>query len=197
MQQINLYQPPTASSRRPLSARSLLEITLLAGLVLAATGGYLHWQAGRMQETLNLLLGQENALRDRLAAASRPADPERTARLDRTIADLEARLESLQAVQARLADWVRGHRLRTAELFETLSGTRLDGLWLSRVELDAEEGLRLSGAAWEAALVPEYLERLVQSGLPEGERLQRVEIERPEQAGQPVRFLLGPEQEHG
>ncbi len=197
IQQINLYQPVMRRERHLLSARTLLEVTGLVFFVFALSGAYLHWQAGRIEQTLALLQDQETALRAQLDRTSRAANSPRVTELERAIEAVRQRLAGTEHLLEAMGEWADRHRLPLVQVFESLAEQVLDGLWLTGIGIDAEEGLRLHGAAWDAGLVPEYLELLVGTEMPGSAGLGRVELEQGEGSDAPIRFSIGRSRDQG
>ena len=197
IQQINLYQPLMRRERHLLSARTLLEVTGLALFVFVLSGAYLHWQAARIEQTLSVLQNQETALRAQLDRAHRAEDSARLTRLDRAIDSVRQRLAGTEHLLEAMGEWADRHRLPLVRVFESLAEQVLDGLWLTGIGIDADEGLRLRGAAWDAGLVPEYIELLVGADMPGSAGLRRIELEQGEGPEAPIRFSIAQAQDQG
>jgi hypothetical protein len=171
MQQINLYQPMFRKERKLFSALALLQIGLACLLLLVLIGAYFQVQLHRLQASEQSLGNQHRYLENTLVALREDAgDPALTA-LDQRIAGLESTRQEhalLLAGMARLA----GDRSGFAPYLVALSQQRLQGLWLTGVQLGmGGHSARLSGVALEAGLIPRYLEQL-----PEDPRLQGLDF---------------------
>lgn len=112
-------------------------------------------------------------LEDRLATR----EPSRALLAERERLLEERRI--LEAFEEHLAD-LEGEQLEGfSALLEGLGRQQLDGLWLRRIELEADGAVALTGSALEGALIPRYLDGLSEEAPFVGRRFREFRIDSP------------------
>ncbi len=158
MKQINLYQAAFHPPKVILPARALLSggVVFLCGLL--ALYAWDAWRLAQLRREVAPLVERAADLEARVKAGEAPArtDPRLTAEAEA----LEARLRNLQSARDALASGALGSQTGYSAQFLALSRARVDGAWLTHVEVgDAGRALSLRGRA----LTGEHSARLIAS----------------------------------
>lgn len=146
MKQINLYQAAFHPRRVVLPARELLAGAglFLLGLILLAAWDA--WQLAALHGEVVQLQRRAADLETRvkISTASRQVDPQLLAE---TTA-LEGRLRHLESARQAIASGALGSPTGYAAQFRALARSRVEGAWLTRIEIDeGGRALTLSGRA--------------------------------------------------
>ena len=189
-QNVNLYQP-AAGKGSAFSARTILAAWGVVVLLAVGAQAWLgHRNAVTARETGQLqqeIATAESRLNEITAAQMAGTDPELEARLNDALRELDLRETILGLVSGDSAGDVRGF----SGQLRSLARQHADGIWLTRVRVKAP-GARttLEGKALSPEAVPLYLKQLSAETALAGQRFDVFEIERPEQAGEPIRFSM-------
>lgn len=158
MKQINLYQAAFHPPRVIMPARALLTgggIFLCGLLALYAWDA---WRLAQLRLEVTALSERANLLEARVKAGetTRRIDPHLLTEAE----TLEARLRTLQSAQDTVASGALGSQTGYSAQFLALSRARVEGAWLTHVEIDdAGRALNLQGRA----LTGEHSARLIAS----------------------------------
>lgn len=186
-QQINLYQPIFRKQRKVFSAVTIAQGAGLFVLGMALIYGYARWQVSALGADIAALDAQRHAAMIQLQALSAQAQPTRSRLIDDQLreAEIETRQKQrlLRAFETRRVGNTRGF----AGHFEALARQRIDGVWLTHVEI-RDDGVSLAGAAELGELVPRYLARLGQERAFSGTEFARLQLTRGEARGAPIDF---------
>jgi MSHA biogenesis protein MshI len=191
-QQINLYQPPL---KRAPQALTLKHVGLAAAavallLILISTGQY--WHGRTVHARLAKLNKQQGALSQTVkqlqkTLAQRQPDPALQAQLAR----LDSQLQHKQRVLTQIKGRDFGNSEGFARVFVGLARQRLDGLWLTGLNISqGGQALDLRGSALDPQLLPRYLQRLGQEPGLQGINFETFLMQRPAQGGNHIDFDL-------
>ena len=172
-QQINLFNPQFELKQHHMSARTAglglggLALVLLALGVLAqqAMAGLEQREAG-----VKAALAQVEAKRDQILRdfPPRKKDPA----LAQELAAVEAQRQLLQDASSVLDSGKLGNTLGYAGYFRALAQARVEGVWLTGVDIaGAGNDFGLQGRALQASLLPAYITRLGQQEVLKGKSL--------------------------
>jgi len=180
-QQINLFNPRFQKQKRYLTAPALammLGAALFASLAVAVAArgrlANLEAEAARVGTQLQ----QAEARKQTLLAALAPRQKDAGVALQ--LAQAEAQNRALHGVAAILEQNRVGNPHGYSEYFQALARSRVDGLWLTGVQIDgAAADIGLRGRALQAELLPGYLNGLARQPVLQGKAFGHVEIARP------------------
>jgi len=182
-QQINLFNPQFELKQHHMSAStaglglSALALVLLVLGVLArqAMAGLEQREAG-----VKAALAQVEAKRDQILRdfPPRKKDPA----LAQELAAVEAQRQLLQDASSVLDSGKLGNTLGYAGYFRALAQARVEGVWLTGVDIaGAGNDFGLQGRALHASLLPAYITRLGQQEVLKGKTFASLDISQPEQ----------------
>jgi hypothetical protein len=182
-QQINLFNPQFERKKHHMSARTAglglgaLALVLLALGLLAqrATADLEQREAG-----VKAALAQNEAKRDQILRdfPPRKKDPA----LAQELAAVEAQRALLQDASSVLESGKLGNTSGYAGYFRALAQARLEGVWLTGVDIaGAGNDFSLQGRALHASLLPAYIMRLGQQEILKGKTFASLDIGQPEQ----------------
>ena len=187
-QQINLYQPVFRRQRKLFSAMTIAQAAGLFIAGLALIYAYGSWQVASLGDEIATLEAQRSVAMTQLQTLSAQARPSPRSQL---VADQlrEAERETLQKRRLLLAFQTRrlGNTRGFAAHLEALARQRIDGLWLTRVEV-RDGGVALEGETEAGELVPRYLARLGTETAFRGTEFSRFKLTRGDDARAPVEF---------
>lgn len=191
-QNINLYQPITGGGAgRGLNARIMLMVGAATLLAVTATQFWLGGGNGRIDKQLQAVMleltSTEVRLNELTAAKMAGADPLLEAQLNEALRELDLRETILGLVSGDSVGDIGGF---SGQLV-SLARQNAEGIWLTRIRVSAP-GARttLEGRALSPAAVPLYLQQLSVEAALAGQGFDVFEIQRPEKAGETVRFSL-------
>lgn len=189
-QQINLYQPMFRAQRKVFSAMTIAQVAgvFIVGLLLIY--GYGRVQVGALESQIVTLEEQRNTAMQQLQRLSARTQPAQRSRLiDEQLregqTELDAKLRMLRAFQTRRFGNTDGFSLH----FAGLARQRIDGLWLTRIDI-RDDGISFAGEAEAAELLPRYIARLGRERPFTGTEFQRLQLTRGDEPGTPVRFSV-------
>lgn len=161
-QEINLLSAQLQPPAQWLSLNALLRVVGGVAVVLAMTSGVEFARSRAAAGELAQLQHDtaQTSARNEAERAARDNDPA-TAALKSDLAALTAEQRGNAQLLAAVTDRNLTNSRGFAPYFEALARHHRDGLWLSRVAIDAETGsIDLAGHALEADLVPAWLQQL-------------------------------------
>ncbi len=189
---LDLYGPEFESSEPPLSARRLVQASIVAAGILVVVGGWAMMEISAAHRELTQLESRREVLAARVAELgrqqeARPADP-----------DLEARVRGLtqeRDAKARLLENLTHHARAEAQRFpgvlEGLALRPVPELWLREIHLsDAGRELGLAGSSLEADRIPHFLQQLEGEPFFAGTEFRVLRLVRDAEAGSRVDFTL-------
>lgn len=163
MQNVNLYVAELRPRRVILPARQLLLAWLLVLLAIMALQALLQWRAAQAEAALRQAQqGFQSTQRALESVEARLAQYAPDEGLRAEIQRLSRHLQATRALQGALRpDDGRATAQTFVGLLEGLSRQRLDGLWLTGINLlDEGREVQLRGRMIQPELLPIYLQRL-------------------------------------
>ncbi len=181
-QQINLYQDMFRPRQEPLDSGVLLRGMGVLALVLVAYSALNFWSffsASRDQEALR---ATREAVARELAEVRRTLPPRAIDEgLRRQVARLTRRVAAKRRVIDALTDQSFGNARGFAEYFAALSRQRIEGLWLTGLNIArGGEQFEVRGATLEPELVPRLIQRLSAEKIFLGTEFRRFLMQRDE-----------------
>ncbi|WP_402718584.1 MSHA biogenesis protein MshA [Janthinobacterium rivuli] len=181
-QQINLFNPQFELKKHHMSARTAgLSLGGLA-LVLLAVGVLAQQAMASLEQReagVKAALAQGEAKRDQILRdfPPRKKDPA----LAQELAAVEAQRQLLQDASNVLASGKLGNTLGYAGYFRALAQARVEGVWLTGVDIaGAGNDFGLQGRALHASLLPAYITRLGQQEVLKGKSFASLDIGQPQ-----------------
>ncbi|MCA1799200.1 MAG: PilN domain-containing protein [Xanthomonadaceae bacterium] len=189
-QQINLYQPIFRAQRKVFSAQTIVQIAAVFIVGLLMIYGYASWQVGSLGDRVAELEAQRNTAMSqlqRLSTGTHPATRSRllSEQLSEAQAEAASRQRLLRTFEARSFGNTQGFSAHYAGL----ARQRIDGLWLTRVEIRMD-GITFDGETEVAELLPRYINRLAGETAFTGTDFTRLRMARGDSAGAPVQFTV-------
>lgn len=161
-QQINLFNPQFQPQRKLFTVAGMMAAVGVLALGLAAAGGYAKLRVLRLEADVAQGEARVQKAHKRLADATTEFAPRtKDPRIEAELADVQAEHDALGRVAAVIERGDLGNTQGYAEYFRALARQRVDGLWLTGVNIGGA-GLELGvrGRALDPALVPGFLARL-------------------------------------
>jgi len=188
-QQVNLLAPMYRKQRALFSARVSIGICLLVTVALTLIYFVTVWRASVVGNEYNRLTATRDTATRRvneLAAQlqGKTGDPAAEAEVQALTTERDRKSRALAALALRKSDSTTGF----SPQFIGLARQRLNGLWLTRIEVSGAQ-LALTGVALSEALVPRYLRRLGAEDVFQGTAFQEARLERAAE-GSELRFEL-------
>lgn len=188
-QQVNLLAPMYRKQRALFSARVSIGICLLVAVALTLIYFVTIWRGSVVANEYNRLVATRDTATRRvneLAAQlqGKTGDPALEAELAALTSERDRKAQGLAALALREHDSTTGF----SPQFIGLARQRLNGLWLTKIELSGSQ-LALQGVALSEELIPRYLRRLGAEGVFEGTAFQEARLERVGE-GNELRFEL-------
>jgi Tfp pilus assembly protein PilN len=197
-QLINLYTEELRPSKEKLQAGTAAALAGLALVITAVAAGVVRYQHEQLSEQVTSREQQIESLQqsvDQLTrqAESRQPDPQVEAALARVNETLVRRQRLLTQVESLMSTETAGF----AAPLEALAQQVPDGLWLTDIRLNAQNGnVGLSGRAQAGRLVPAYLEALGNEPAFQGKTFGAFRLQRSEQ-GNWIDFRVATDQSDG
>ncbi|HEX6929658.1 MAG TPA: hypothetical protein VF267_10430 [Gammaproteobacteria bacterium] len=183
-QQVNLYQPILRREKKVFSASTMLQTLGALSLVMLAIFAVSRWQLEELQNERARLQAQERELVEKVTTVSRELDVRPESRELRRQVELARReLAMKQRLAALMQDRPVSESGGFADAFEGLARRRVNGLWLTGIELQQNEQQRnvvLRGRTARAELVPELVQQLGGEPAFQGLRFQHLRVYQPE-----------------
>lgn len=197
MQQVNLYQPMFRKQEKVFSAVTMLQISTVLVVMLAAIYGYSWWSFKPIESELARLETEQGRLQQEIArirAESPPPVPSRL--LEQEVVRLSDELERMKHVRQAISGARFGNQEGFSGFYEGLARQHISGIWLTHVSL-SHGGTRLSfrGKAISAELVPVYLQRLAGEQAFSGMSFNLLELTRSEADPSIIEFSVGTERD--
>lgn len=176
-QQINLYSPLFRKQKKLFTARAMVQALALVSVLLALSYGYARYQMGGLAgQAADVDRRLKSALQQLKVAPTGPVDLTDEKAVDARIAELQAKLKANEELVSQTGAATPGEYL---EPLRALARQRLEGVWLTSVQLTGEDGqLSIAGRALNAALIPQFIERLGQDQAIRGRNFSTLSIER-------------------
>ena len=189
-QQVNLLAPMYRKQQALFSSRVSIGICLAVGATLALIYAVTIWRGSVVSSELNRLTSTRDTGTRRvneLAAQlqGQQADPALEAQITELTQERDRKAQALSALSLREAG---GGPTGFSPQFIGLARQRLNGLWLTRIELSGSQ-MALSGMALSEDLIPRYLRRLGGESVFAGTSFQQAQLERDAE-GSGLRFEL-------
>jgi MSHA biogenesis protein MshI len=177
-QQVNLLAPMYRKQRALFSARVSIGICLLVGVALTLIYFVTIWRGAVVANEYNRLVATRDTATRRvneLAAQlqGKTADPAVETEVTGLKQERDRKAQALAALALREADSTSGF----SPHFIGLARQRLNGLWLTRIELSGGQ-LALQGVVLSEELIPRYLRRLGAEGVFAGTAFEQARLER-------------------
>lgn len=188
-QQVNLLAPMYRKQRALFSARVSIGICLLVSVALTLIYFITVWRASVVANEYNRLVATRDTATRRvneLAAQlqGKTGDPAAEAEVEALATERERKAQALATLALREADSTVGF----SPQFIGLARQRINGLWLTKIEMSGSE-LALQGVALSEELIPRYLRRLGSESVFAGTAFQEARLERSAE-GSDLRFEL-------
>jgi len=187
-QQVNLLAPMYRKQRALFSSRVSIGICLLVGAALALIYLATIWRGStvageytRLVATRDTATRRVNDLATQLQVQANPALEAEVAALSQ---ERDRKAQALAALSLREAGGTTGF----SPQFIGLARQRINGLWLTRIELSGAQ-LALQGVALSEELIPRYLRRLGGEEVFAGTSFQQARLDRAADGGE-LRFEL-------
>lgn len=188
-QQVNLLAPMYRKQRALFSARVSIGICLLVGVALALIYFATVWrnsmvarELAALQETRDTATRRVNDLAAQLQGNQ--ADPALEAGIATLTAERDRKAQALAALSLREASGTEGF----SPQFIGLARQRINGLWLTRIEVSGAQ-LALTGVTVSEELLPRYLRQLGSETVFAGTAFQQAMLQRTGE-GDELRFEL-------
>ena len=175
-QQINLYSAAFRKQKKPFMAAAMLQS--MAGLLvlLGVFYGVAYHQARAVERDANELARRLAVALEQLKKGGVSVAPTDEKALDARIAEIEAKALANEQLLARTAQ--TAERAAYIEPLRVLARQRLEGVWLTTIQLEGEAGeLSLTGRALHAGLVARYVERLGKDPAMRGRHFSALQID--------------------
>ena len=182
-QQINLLDPMFRPRRILMSAARVLMFLGAVLLLLAAVHAYQRDQVAQlnrdlqgMQDKVKVYQEQSNRMKKAAAGVPQPA-------VEAEISKLEAELKSQQDNMTAVQSGAIGDRYGFAEYLRAFSRQTVNGLWLTGFSIAGGKGdITIRGRVTDAALLPDYIQRLNSESALRGRSFAALEMRRPARA---------------
>ena len=190
-QNINLLQSVTMHKGQSLDSRRLLMVWAATALLATACQVWLAQRnstATKQSQRVQLdLVGAQERLNAMTASQIAGGDTKLETRLNEALRELDLRETILGLVSGNTAGDIDGF----SDQLRSLARQEATGVWLTRVRVSSP-GSRttLEGRALSPEAVPVYLRQLSGEVALAGQRFDQFEIQRPEKAGEAIRFSL-------
>lgn len=191
-QQVNLLAPMFRKQRTLFSARVSLGITVLVVAALGLIYGAMAWRGAALAgEQVRLEQQRELATRRLTELARQFQGRGRNESLDAQLTALtQERDRKIQAVAA-LSRSELANTTGFSPQFLGLARQRLNGLWLTHVEVSANGGqIALDGITLSEELIPRYIKKLGAESVFTGTEFAHARLQRINEGGNQIRFQL-------
>jgi hypothetical protein len=177
-QQVNLLAPMYRKQRALFSSRVSIGICLLVAVCLSLIYLGTIWRGAAMASEHTRLVAQRDTSTRRVNELALQlqgkADPVLEAAVAELTAERDRKAQALAALSNREVATTAGF----SPQFIGLARQRLNGLWLTRIELSGAH-VALHGVALSEELIPRYVRRLGAEEVFEGTAFQQARLERP------------------
>jgi len=183
-QQVNLLAPMYRKQHALFSSRVSIGICLLVGVALTLIYFATIWRGAivtseftRLQATRDIATRRVNELAAQLQG--KQADPAAEAEVAALTQERDRKAQALATLSLREAGSTAGF----SPQFIGLARQRINGLWLTRIEVSGAQ-MALHGVALSEALIPRYLRRLGGERVFAGTAFQQARLERAADAAE-------------
>lgn len=163
-QQINLFQPMFRRQKKPLSAVTMLILTVLFTLVFGGIYGYSRSQLRSAESYLSSIDRDLEKLRDQVEKLGKQFPAKSTSKLLETeISRLGTELKSREEIKNALARHSLQNNRVFSALLESLARKHVQGTWLTKVSItEGGASLGFAGKTFSSELVPVYIQQLAE-----------------------------------
>lgn len=194
-QQINLYQPILRREQKVFSAVTMLQFLGALAIVMLAMFAFSRWQLAQLEAEHARLVTQERELIAQVTQLTNGHQEKPESRELRRQAEMAQREIVLKTRLLKLMESQPVHSAGFADAFAGLARQRVDGLWLTGVEIERSGESRdvfLRGRAARAELVPQFVQLLSREPAFAGLRFQHMRLAQPKDgSGDALAFELG------
>ena len=189
-QQVNLLAPMFRKQRVLFSARVTVLLCGLVALLLAMIYTITAIRGASLAAEEERLTAQRDVAAKRLnELALQMQGQARDASGDAEISALTAERDRKAQALAALSQREFGNTSGFSPQFIGLARQRLNGLWLTRINVSGRE-IALDGVALSEELIPKYLDKLGNESVFAGTEFAHAELERAHEGGNQIRFAL-------
>jgi hypothetical protein len=177
-QQINLFNPAFEHKKQLFTAKTMAIAVGVLAFALAGMGVYAKVRVGALQRQADAGAVRLEQARKRLASVVTEFAPrQKDTQIAGRLADAESQLAALRRVSDIIARGDLGNTQGYAEYFRALARQRVEGLWLTGVQVgSAGNDIGVRGRALDAALVPGFLGRLRNEQVMQGKAVGSLQI---------------------
>lgn len=177
-QQINLFNPIFRIQKKYFSSVTMLQAMAIVCLACALLVADAFRRTSALTAQLRATEATVAARQARLAEVrSQFAPRARSTTLSAEIAEAQQTLEMLQNASASVARGGFGDVTGFSPYFRALARQRLDGVWLTGVDIaSGGERIAVQGNTLEASLVPQFMARLAQEPVMKGKTFGALQI---------------------
>ena len=159
--QINLYAPAYRPKALPFSANWTLAAVLVTAVATVGYSALANIRLAELKSRRGTNESQLKQVREQLAGLGQAALRTRSKALEEQVERAEALTGLQQELSVQLKSGEFGNREGYAEILTALARQRLEGVWLTRVEVAGIGGdFTIEGRALRAGLVPGYIRML-------------------------------------
>lgn len=197
MQQINLYQPIFREQKKVFSAAAMLQVTGLIVLILLAIYGYNLWQLQPFEQQIAQVNADHQRLSQQIEEMRQKVKANKKSQLlEDELKRVQQELERKRKVMTVISEGRFGNQSGFSDLWAGLARQHVDGLWLTRIQIDnGGKQLLLSGKTVSAELVPVYIQKLSNESAFSGLSFNVLELNRDEDNPSVILFNLGTSQD--
>lgn len=189
-QQVNLLAPMFRKQRALFSAQVSLLIILLFSAALGLIYLGMSWRSAMLGSEQARLESERTTVTNRLnELASQFQGKGQSHALDAQVAALtQERDRKAQALSA-LSRRELGNTQGFSPLFTSLARQRLNGLWLTHIEMGGAQ-MALTGITLSEELIPRYLQKLGNEPVFAGTSFEEASLQRRSDGGNQIEFVL-------
>jgi len=189
-QVINLYQPVFRQQPTLLSAVTLLSVIAASIVLMSGVAVYAHSKTEGLQRTSKELALSHSQLSARIVTSTPNEAAPTDAYLRDEITKTQHKIDESRALLERIDKLFVGRVGGFSHVFEILAKTKVEGLWLTGIELDYDGNIEITGMAMEPKLVPKYLNLIAQHSPLEALNFGAVNLTRKETNHSEITFSL-------
>lgn len=197
-QQVNLLAPMFRKQRALFSSQVCVIIIVIFALALGAIYAAFGWRASMLASEQARLAAERDRTTARLNELAAQMQGKGGAGLDKQVEALTAERDRKQQAMAALSRKELGNTQGFSAQFTGLARSRLNGLWLTKVEVSAAgASMALSGVALSEELLPKYLSRLGGEAVFAGTSFEEASLKRRADGGAQLDFVLRSDRKAG
>jgi len=196
-QQVNLYQPMFRPQQKPLSASTMLMLTVFFITVFAGIYAYSLQQLGTIETNLSRIDKGTSDLRSQIEKLNKQFPGQADSKLlTLEIARLNKEIEQRREIRTALGRHSLENKRVFSALLESLARKHVQGTWLTRVSIDdGGEALGFEGKTFSSDLVPVYIQQLSEEKSFSGLSFNVLELHRSEKDPMNLDFMVRTKQE--